>query len=267
MQINGQNVVHKVFGRGTVVAADGQTVTIQFPGQEKKFVYPDAFARFLTLEDSGAQQAVSELVLSRKAAAAGALRERLDAEARQQRLRDLQLTPSSQAVFDLKGPAMDAVFADWTVSTGVYLSGNAKGQPRTPDRMKPNSACLLTTRPTGGAEGDRVVLGAFLVTEDFFGDLCRDGWVPAHEQYRLRLQQPEQPLDRLPRFWDFFPPAEQQQRWGSMAFRYLSEERMQRILLALREEGQGTPNAAAAKELYQAFCRLNRLRALKPEGE
>ncbi len=43
-------VVHKVFGHGTVTATDGKYITVRFHDIEKKFVYPDVFDGFMTLE-------------------------------------------------------------------------------------------------------------------------------------------------------------------------------------------------------------------------
>ena len=44
-------VLHKSFGRGTVVAKNGQYITVKFESVQKVFVYPDIFEKFLTLAD------------------------------------------------------------------------------------------------------------------------------------------------------------------------------------------------------------------------
>lgn len=44
-------VCHKKFGPGVVVSTKGNYMTIRFATEEKVFVYPDAFERFLTLAD------------------------------------------------------------------------------------------------------------------------------------------------------------------------------------------------------------------------
>lgn len=46
-------VMHKVFGRGMIVAADDQFIMVRFAEKfgEKRFVYPDAFVEFLSIED------------------------------------------------------------------------------------------------------------------------------------------------------------------------------------------------------------------------
>ncbi len=44
-------VIHKSFGKGIVVAKNGQYITVKFDTAQKIFVYPDIFEKFLTLSD------------------------------------------------------------------------------------------------------------------------------------------------------------------------------------------------------------------------
>ena len=44
-------VLHKAFGKGTIVAVNGKYITVKFDSTQKIFVYPDIFERFLTLAD------------------------------------------------------------------------------------------------------------------------------------------------------------------------------------------------------------------------
>ena len=44
-------VLHKSFGKGTVIAKNGQYITVKFETAQKIFVYPDIFEKFLTLGD------------------------------------------------------------------------------------------------------------------------------------------------------------------------------------------------------------------------
>lgn len=45
------HVKHTTFGVGSVVETQGKYMRIKFSSAEKTFVYPDAFEKFLTLED------------------------------------------------------------------------------------------------------------------------------------------------------------------------------------------------------------------------
>lgn len=51
MLLNNLEVLHKSFGKGTVVATNGQYITVKFESAQKIFVYPDIFEKFLTLAD------------------------------------------------------------------------------------------------------------------------------------------------------------------------------------------------------------------------
>ena len=61
MDLVGKKVRHKVFGTGTITAFDPATaennsgyVTVEFAAKASKFLYPDAFGKFIVLEDEEA---------------------------------------------------------------------------------------------------------------------------------------------------------------------------------------------------------------------
>ncbi len=47
----GQKVFHNTFGSGTIISKAGNLLTVDFKGDEKKFVYPDAFEKYLSSAD------------------------------------------------------------------------------------------------------------------------------------------------------------------------------------------------------------------------
>lgn len=47
----GRKVTHLVFGCGTITELSSAYLTVNFGDSEKKFVYPDAFEKFLTSAD------------------------------------------------------------------------------------------------------------------------------------------------------------------------------------------------------------------------
>ena len=51
MVLENLEVLHKAFGKGTVVSVNGKYITVKFDKVQKIFVYPDIFDRFLTLAD------------------------------------------------------------------------------------------------------------------------------------------------------------------------------------------------------------------------
>lgn len=174
---------------------------------------------------------------------------------RMERIRTLKINENSQAVFGFIDNEPDRVFSTWSVSTGRYLSGGSKGHPRIPQRLNINSACLLTMKPDGVAEEDRVILGAFMVPDDFVGSYCCSGIVPAHDKYRIRLNTEKEQL----LFWDYIPTKDKKERWGNTEMKYLSNITMQNILIDMTRRILDTDRQQEAIAFYQYYCDINQL--------
>ena len=68
MSLENLEVLHKAFGKGTVVSTNGQYITVKFETAQKTFVYPDIFEKFLTLADGSiSQQILDDLKVSKEA--------------------------------------------------------------------------------------------------------------------------------------------------------------------------------------------------------
>lgn len=264
MDLIGLPIEHKAFGNGVIENVTDGVVTVRFRETEKKFVYPDAFKNHLVLRDKKKLRHVTDRIAEKEAQ----LDQRRQMERREQeRIRKLDsftVTPNSHAVFNVAAEEAEAALADCRVSTGRYLSGAARGQCRIAERLKPNSACLITCRPRDREEGARRILGAFLVREDFFGEDVRDGVVDGHPEHRIILPEELQ----LP-FWTYFS-KDAAPRWGNTAFKYCSGAVMNQILSELVKQVDGTGQSARAQGLYRQFCKINRLpplTELEPEEE
>lgn len=68
MVFDNLKIKHKTFGEGTVTVMDGKYITASFGSFEKKFVYPDAFENFLTLEDGTVSAEILEDIKNAKKA-------------------------------------------------------------------------------------------------------------------------------------------------------------------------------------------------------
>ena len=164
-----------------------------FTQGRKKFVYPDAFSGFLTLKNHILQKKIQTLLVAQEAAMQSEIHLYQEVQRKKIPLHSLKISPRAQAVFDIKTEQKEDLFTTWSVSTGCYISGSSKGEPRIPDRLKPNSMCLLTERPVGCPETGRHIIGAFMVEADFFGSYCRNGILTAHPDYRLKLENDQRP--------------------------------------------------------------------------
>lgn len=253
MDIIGQSVRHKDFGSGVVTAQNAGTVTVSFPEGGKKFLYPAAFRDFLALEDHAAQHYVTGVLAEREAQARQRQRREQAERERALRLQNFTVQPNSHAVFNIAPADAQRVCESFTLSTGLYLSGAVRGQARIAQRVKPNSACLLTLCPPRSPERERQILGACMVRSDFFGADDREGVIPAHPEYRLLV-----PAGKTMLLGDYLSrnPAE---RWGGIPFKYCVAPVMNHILCDLVNLTAGTDYDHPALAFYRYFCRMNQL--------
>lgn len=258
MQLVGREIKHKAFGNGIITDFSANIVTISFSLGEKKFIYPDAFANFLIFKDKAVHNQINA-IFNKRLQEENAQKQIIQEEQeRRKQIRTLKITPNSQAAFNLNPKDMEEVFLSGVVSTGCYLSGHSKGEPRIPTRLKPNSACLLTECPKDVPEKERRIIGVFMVKDDFLGNLCRNGIIESHKQYKLRIDSESNLL-----FWNYFNHSESISPWGSAAFKYFSNSIMQQILLDMEKVLTGTEKEVIIREFYQYFCKVNHLPDIK----
>ena len=95
------------------------------PG-EKRFQYPDAFSRFLTLKDAGKQNEIRAGYERRLRAERAERQKELERQERLGKIRSMKVTPYSQAAFDIPWKEAKAAAEADAVSTGFYLSGYSR---------------------------------------------------------------------------------------------------------------------------------------------
>lgn len=252
MQLCSQAVKHAAFGKGIITEVSGHTITVCFAQGEKRFSWPDAFTQYLTMKDTALQAELSAMAERNERDRQEEKQRELEKHERLIRLKAMKIPAKAQAAFDVDAPTLARFEREGVLYAGSYLSGPSKGKPRMPKSMKPNTACALTQVPAGGKEEDRQILGMCMVRDDFWGDACEDGWVKAHETYRLMLPQP------IP-FWAFFEEEERRAAWGSVPFRYFANTTMRTMLREIADRLSDGPQAQAAEELYGYFCDMNQM--------
>lgn len=259
MDLYGQTIQHKKFGRGVVTAFNDNTVTVRFKEGEKRFLYPDAFRRHLSFECAKMQQTVATRIEKEDAEIQRRLQRESEEQQRLWRLQNFTVTANSHAVWNLPPEKADALCKKRIVTTGKYLTGCSKGKTRTAERLKPNSACLLTVRRQGEPEEKREILGAFMVREDYFGAEARDDRIQSHPEHYLMLSKGE-----IMRFWENMGRGTIP-RWGNTVFKYCSGAAMNRILSRMVQAQEQETQRTSAFAFYRYFCRLNHLRPLAEE--
>lgn len=252
MQLLGQPVQHRSFGNGVITGVQESMVTITFSQGEKRFQYPDAFSRFLTLTDKTRQKEINAAYTLQVNAENAEKQKQRKVREKRRRLRAMVISPCSQIAFSVTKDEFEDVFSSGTISTGCYLSGSSKGKPRIPTRVRPNSCCLLTG--TDGAEKDRHILGLMMVSDEFWGNQCEDGQILCHSTYKLRLPESVS----LP-YWHYIEHGDTLHSWGRTTFKYYANEITQQILSDAADALSGTDQEAQALSFYQYFTDVNRL--------
>lgn len=69
MELIGLKVKHTAFGVGVITDLEGNYITVEFASKTSKFVYPDAFEKFLEAEHVAVQQMILDSINDAKAAA------------------------------------------------------------------------------------------------------------------------------------------------------------------------------------------------------
>lgn len=269
MNLINKQVTHKSFGIGSVINQTDTTVEVHFATGNKKFVFPDAFASYLTLNDQKSADVIGKMIekneiermqeeLEREEEKAIQYKEQQHLLEREKLMENYKIHPSSQAVFRCEAQDMDRVFTEWSVFTGLMKSGINENKANRPIRMHQNSACLLTEKGTKAPEKDRRILGLYMVNKDFIGKLCEDGYIPAHSEYRLRLS--EQESEKM-LFWNYYVNERypQNMTWNTGIYRYFDNIWMAQILRDIVSLKSNPKERELAKKFYKHFCKINQI--------
>ena len=275
MNLINEEITHKVFGEGNIVEHEDSIITIDFKTDIKKFVYPDAFNEFITLNDKEIAKSLKKIFLKRELEEEILEKQREEEkeqlileQQRRDKLKNHKIHESSQIVFWLDEDKQESVFTDWEVSTGKVQSGENKGQPNRVARLRPNSAGLLTARGVDQPETERYILGLYMVNEMFSGNIGEDGMVPSHSDFRIQLTDEEA---KKMLFWDYYINKNYPERtsWNSGKFRYYDNiwtAQIVKDIIALKTDEVQIQEAEAFLEY---FCQKNALdinNIPEPEG-
>ncbi|MBP1970823.1 hypothetical protein J2Z83_002959 [Virgibacillus natechei] len=265
MNLINEEITHKVFGEGNIVDQDASFITIEFNNDTKKFVYPNAFGKFITLNDQNTAKSLKK-ILSKREIEEEALERKRQEEKEQQalerrhreKLKNNRIHESSQIVFWLDEEEQQNVFTDWQVFTGKVQSGKSKGQPNRATRVSTNSAGLLTAREPDQAETERRILGLYMVNETFAGNLSDDGMIPSHAAFRIELtdQEAEKML-----FWNYYINKSYPNRtkWNSGKYRYFDNVWTAQILKDIIALKTDEAQIKESKKFLEYFCQMNAL--------
>lgn len=269
MNLIDKKVTHKVFGEGNIINQSDSSVEVRFAAENKKFLYPDAFAKFLILHDTKGAESVAQMIQEKKdelmEIESQKEAERLRQEEKSKMLAEYErlmhnhkLHGESQMVFWCDEKETAEVFENWNVFTGMVKSGAKKGKPSQAVRLHRNSAVLLTAREANSNEQSRRILGMYMVKEDFIGKLSEDGNVPAHSMYKIQLTEEES--EKL-LFWNYYTykNAPEKLSWNTGKYRYFDNAWMAQILKDIVAMKEDESEKQLAQSFLNYFCKMNQI--------
>src|SRR5690625_7252228 len=62
MNLLNEKITHETFGTGNVVEQDENIITVDFEDGNRKFVYPDAFGKFISLKDEDTAKSLKKVI-------------------------------------------------------------------------------------------------------------------------------------------------------------------------------------------------------------
>ncbi len=145
------------------------------------------------------------------------------------------------------------IFENWKFGAGTYTKKKSGG-PIPIKSAKPGKVALLTTRhPRDDSEERRIVFGIF--------EICRidksdDGetWLAGNPEHAIRV--PKAAARALP-YWDFKKrPSSGKPRWGSLLFRYISDQEVTKFLHALFPRLQSPRDRVVLERLLECCGNL-----------
>lgn len=269
MNLIDKEVMHKSFGEGNIVDQDEKFVTIDFNKETKKFVFPDAFGKFLKLKDESANATLKQTIIKLEEKQEILEKKREEEQAQrhleQQRVNELKkmlknhkLHESSQLVFWLDESEDEQVFTDWEIYSGEIKSGKNKGQPNKPVRLHQNSIVLLTKRDPKENEEKRTIEGLYMVGETFVGKTAEDGMVPAHSKFKIKLTEEE---SEKMLFWNYYINEKYPHRmtWNTGKYRYFDNLWAAQILKDIIDLKSDAEERQLAEDFFLHFCKMNQL--------
>ena len=126
------------------------------------------------------------------------------------------------------------LFIDWKFGAGMYHNGNKKGQPIPIKRVRPGDLAIVTTRPPGQKEEERIIVGIYKIDQIDNSAQGKMGTLLVADKYS-RLELGKEIASQM-KFWDYHKPViGNRKEWHEGLFRYLDSNETDAILKALQQ--------------------------------
>ncbi len=297
MELLNLKVTHKKFGTGVIISNDENKVIVHFPGinSEKKFVYPDAFEKFLQIDEQHSTEEVKKAFVKVQEQMKEKQEERKKKEEQEkikhlekELLHDLILSnnkkvekkstkrvkiqPQKYANIAIRRDMSEAVLEEGIeefLKAGKFLLTfqNKKKERNQWADYKKSTFGILTSVPLGQSEAERKISGIFM-TDSFQMEGEDGGYILINSQYRIALSIEE--MEQI-KFWKYYfnPEDFEAIKFPGEEYCYFSDNQAAQILLKLYEVKQTEKEKQLVGKCLDYFCRVKKLdlcKLGKPEG-
>lgn len=296
MELLNLKVKHKKFGTGTIISNEDNKIIVHFPdiNSEKKFVYPDAFEKFLQIDEQSAeaeqqdfakmQEQIKEKQEEKKKREEQEKIKRLEEELLHDFIlannKNIEKKMAKKVKIQVKKYANIAIRKD--MSEAVLKDGveeflkegkfsitfqNKKKEINQWAEQAKTTFGIITSVPLGESEVERMISGIFM-TEAFQMEGEDGGTVFVNSQYQLPLNIEE--MKRI-KFWEYYfnPEEPAAIKFPGEEYCYFSDNQAAQILLKLYEVKQAEKEKQLVGQCLDYFCRVKKLdlcKLEKPEG-
>lgn len=297
MELLNLKVRHKKFGEGVIVSNDNDKVIVHFPGinSDKKFVYPDAFEKFLQIDDKCVEEAAKQDIAKMQEEMKERQEERKKKE-EQEKIKRLEeelfqefieanqkksektshkrkkVPVKKYSNIALKKDMPEVILEEETADIlkngkiSITFHNKKKEINQWLDQTK-GTFGMITSVPLGENESERMVSGVFMTTSFQMED--EDGGIiTLSNQYKITLTMEE--MKKI-KFWEFYfnPEEPATIKFLGEDYCYFSDNQAAQFLLKIYEVKQNEREKQLVGECLDCFCKVKKLdlcKLEKPEG-
>lgn len=116
------------------------------------------------------------------------------------------------------------------------------------------SLVLLSTVLPNEKEKDRIIFGVYLLQDDYLFAYNTEGYLKAHDKYRVELSFDE---SKKIRFWDYCYNTKNPKRIAnsSTTYRYFDDIQAAQVLKAIMDIKKHTSEEAIINEIFEEYCK------------
>jgi hypothetical protein len=269
MELLGEKVKHKVFGKGQIIEFKNDYVKVLFEerNEEKDFSYPSVFGGFLELENKSLLGQVQEVLsdIAHREAEERIMNEvriksEADIKAKAQGSRRPKTTTKKTS--DTSNIALKCSYCEGTKNEDTMenkgLCRDEKGLPISLKKASPSSLALLTSKLPGDKEEKRFIFAAFLIDKKHEGGTVDEGYTGANPKYKIQLL-PDEVIEL--RFWDYYfnPNNPEKVVFGSASHKYITDVQSAQVLKKIYEMKEGTIDEEPMQHFLEYYCTIKNL--------